>query len=92
MDLSGAGMSAQPSPFLVLRKGETASTECSIDPEEAAKILNTSSKTAKRMAARGEIPAFRVGNRWKFLASALDEWRRKRLASNCRPCPMEKAG
>lgn len=92
MDLDSAGVCAQSVPFLVSRQDHNATTECSIDATEAAKILDTSPKTLKRMADRGEVPAFKIGNRWKFLASALDDWRSKRLVSNCRPCPMEKAG
>jgi hypothetical protein len=41
------------------------------------------------MAARGEIPALRVGNRWKFRASELDVWMRSKLSSSGQPCPKE---
>jgi excisionase family DNA binding protein len=92
MDSDCAGACAKSAPFLVSSRDQNVITECSIDVTQAAKILDTSSKTLKRMADRGEVPAFKVGNRWMFLASALDEWRNKRLVSNCRPCPMEKAG
>lgn len=92
MDLDRADVCAQLIPFLLPRQDHNSATECSIDATEAAKLLDTSPKTLKRMADRGEVPAFKIGNRWKFLASALDGWRHERLVSNCRPCPMEKAG
>ncbi len=58
-----------------------------IDAEKAAKLLNCSAKTVKRMAARGEIPSIRLGNRWKFRSSELDEWMRSKLRSTCQLCP-----
>jgi hypothetical protein len=36
----------------------------------------------KAYAERGQIPAMRIGNRWMFLRSLLDEWRRKKLMGN----------
>ena len=61
--------------------------EALIDASAAAALLNCSSKTVKRMAARGEIPALKIGNRWKFRASELDEWMHSRLVSAGQPCP-----
>jgi excisionase family DNA binding protein len=58
-----------------------------INARAAAALLDASEKTVKRMAARGELPAFRVGNRWKFRASELDEWMRSRLLSSRQSCP-----
>jgi excisionase family DNA binding protein len=58
-----------------------------IDAEAAAKLLCTSAKTVKRMAGRGEIPAVRIGRRWRFRASVLDEWMHTKLNSAGHPCP-----
>ncbi len=33
---------------------------------EVAKILRVCNTTINRMAQRGEIPAFKIGNRWRF--------------------------
>lgn len=33
---------------------------------EVAKILRVCPTTINRMAQRGEIPAFKIGNRWRF--------------------------
>ena len=56
-----------------------------IDAKAAAILLNSNPKTVKRMAARREIPAIQIGNRWKFRSSELDEWMRQRLVSHCHP-------
>ena len=60
-----------------------------ITAEQAAEILNCSSKTVKRMAVRGQIPAMQIGNRWRFRASLLDEWMRSQLLLGRHPCPMK---
>jgi excisionase family DNA binding protein len=58
-----------------------------INANEAAQILAVSAKTVKRMADRGEIPALRIGNRWRFRASELDEYIRRKLRFERQPCP-----
>ena len=63
-----------------------------IDATAAGRLLNCCPQTVKRMAERGEIPALRIGNRWKFRAAELDVWMRNKLMSACQPCPeREKA-
>jgi len=49
---------------------------------QAAKLLDVSQATVTRYAERGQIPAMKMGNRWKFLASSLDKWRHGKLLSN----------
>ena len=58
-----------------------------ITAEQAGEILQCSAKTVKRMAARGEIPAMQIGNRWRFRPSLLDEYIRRQLLSSGHPCP-----
>ena len=58
-----------------------------INAEVAARILGVSAKTVKRMAAKSQIPALRIGNRWRFRASELDEYIRHRLGFGRQPCP-----
>jgi excisionase family DNA binding protein len=41
---------------------------------EAAKYLRLSKKQIDNLAAEGTIPARRVGETWRFLKSALDDW------------------
>ncbi len=38
----------------------------------AARILQCHAKTVARMARRGEIPATRLGNQWRFRRADLD--------------------
>ena len=53
-------------------------TEVSFEPllvvTEAARLLRISPKTLRTKACRGIIPGKRVGGRWRFRASALNEW------------------
>jgi excisionase family DNA binding protein len=43
------------------------------DCTEAARFLRLHPKTVKRMARRGQIPGCRLGRRWYFRPSELDE-------------------
>jgi excisionase family DNA binding protein len=46
-----------------------------INEKEAAALLGgLHTKTLQRMARTGRIPAYRVGRRWMFRASELDNW------------------
>jgi len=62
---------------------DPATLEPLITAKEAAAVLHCSDRTVIRYAERKEIPAMRIGNRWMFLPSMLDTWRRKKLLSNC---------
>jgi excisionase family DNA binding protein len=42
--------------------------------ETAARYLCISPDTLYNYAARGIVPAFRLGNRWRFKKSQLDAW------------------
>lgn len=45
--------------------------EAAISADELARLLSVSKVTVYRMAQAGEIPAFRVGRRWRFFPSAV---------------------
>lgn len=45
-----------------------------IGAKEAARMLGVTSRTVIRLAERGEIKAFRVGELWKFYASEIREY------------------
>jgi excisionase family DNA binding protein len=45
-----------------------------MDIRQAAHYLGISADSLYRYAASGFIPAFRLGNRWRFRKSRLDEW------------------
>lgn len=45
-----------------------------MDINQAAEYLGISADTLYRYAAEGLIPAFRLGNRWRFKRSLVDKW------------------
>lgn len=45
-----------------------------MDIRQAADYLGISADSLYRYAATGFIPAFRIGNRWRFRKSRLEEW------------------
>lgn len=42
--------------------------------EEVADYLKLKLKTAYAIAARGDIPGFKVGGSWRFRKSEIDKW------------------
>ena len=48
--------------------------EPALTSEEAARLLNIHPKTLQRMARKGQVPAHRIGDLWRFRASELDAW------------------
>ncbi|HXP07627.1 MAG TPA: helix-turn-helix domain-containing protein [Acidobacteriaceae bacterium] len=45
-----------------------------MDIRQAADYLGISGDTLYRYASEGFIPAFKLGNRWRFRKSLLDTW------------------
>jgi excisionase family DNA binding protein len=45
-----------------------------MDIRQAAEYLGISGDTLYRYASEGFIPAFKLGNRWRFRKSLLDSW------------------
>ena len=41
---------------------------------QASKYLGVSPDTLYKYLSRGEMPAFKLGNRWRFKKSMLDRW------------------
>ena len=52
-----------------------------LTPDEAAKILQLHPKTVNRLATSGLIPGIKIGGRWRYRASSLDDWARNELKS-----------
>jgi excisionase family DNA binding protein len=52
-----------------------------MDIRQAADYLGISGDTLYRYASEGIIPAFKLGNRWRFKRSLLDAWMVK-MSSN----------
>jgi len=57
-----------------------------LNTEEAAALLQIHPKTLQRMARKGIVPAFRIGDLWRFRASSLDQWLRSGLCSKSHSC------
>lgn len=45
-----------------------------MDIRQAADYLGISGDTLYRYASEGFVPAFKLGNRWRFKRSLLDTW------------------
>lgn len=48
--------------------------EPTLTSEQAAAFLKIHPKTLQRMARQGRIPAYRIGDLWRFRASELEAW------------------
>ncbi|HIF60346.1 MAG TPA: DNA-binding protein [Rhodospirillales bacterium] len=42
--------------------------------KEVSEYLKLNEKTAYRLAAKGDIPGFKVGGSWRFRKSEIDQW------------------
>lgn len=42
--------------------------------KEVAGYLKLAEKTAYRLAAKGELPGFKVGGSWRFKREDIEEW------------------
>ena len=42
--------------------------------KELAEYLKLNEKTAYRLAAKGDIPGFKVGGSWRFKREDIDHW------------------
>ena len=42
--------------------------------EDVAERFHVNVTTVYRLAKRGRLPGFKVGNQWRFSISRLDEW------------------
>lgn len=45
-----------------------------LDIRQASEYLGISGDTLYRYASEGFVPAFKLGNRWRFRKSLLDSW------------------
>ncbi len=50
--------------------------------EQVARYLKVDKFTIYRLVAQKKIPAFRVGNQWRFKTSILEKWLRKNMNTN----------
>jgi excisionase family DNA binding protein len=75
-------------PALESRESESPAVafERVLNTEEAAALLQIHPKTLQKMAREGIVPAFRIGDLWRFRASALDGWLRSGVCSKRHSC------
>lgn len=59
-----------------------SSFEPLLDLHEAASVLGMHWKTLEGKARHKEVPAFKVGKRWRFRLSSLNNWLETGLKSN----------
>ena len=45
-----------------------------LNVEEVAQIVHLHSMTVYRLVKEGKLPGFKVGGRWRFHRSALEDW------------------
>ena len=61
-----------------------------MDIRQAAHYLGISADSLYHYAATGFIPAFRLGNRWRFRKSRLDEWMDRRSGVESGPTEVHE--
>lgn len=49
--------------------------------EEVAAYLKAGRRTVYRLAANGQIPAFKLGGTWRFRRTELDQWIAARIST-----------
>ncbi len=66
----------RPTEIRDLEFSSTASDgfEPILTSEQAAAYLQIHPKTLQRMARQGRVPAYRIGDLWRFRASELEAW------------------
>ena len=62
----------------LLKENREAGEEMPAQPyltvEEVAKRFGVNVTTVYRLVKRGRLPAFKVGNQWRFSEARLEEW------------------
>ncbi len=71
---------------------EPESFEPLLNSGEAATLLKIHPKTLQKMARAGTIPAYRIGDVWRFRASTLDRWLSSVVSSTQPLVPLNMKG
>ena len=50
-----------------------------LEVKEVARILKVSTRTVIRLAERGELTAFKIGDLWRFRRSDVDDYIRQQI-------------
>jgi excisionase family DNA binding protein len=72
--LSKKGVLADRVAFLVSESREV------MNVRQASQYLGISPDTLYRYITEGEIPAFKLGNRWKLRKTILDRWMERKMS------------
>ncbi len=56
-----------------------------LDAKEVAKILKVHPRTIVRLAERGELRAFKVGDLWRFRRIDVDDYINRQLQASSEP-------
>jgi excisionase family DNA binding protein len=74
--------SVTPRAFSALPAQPTTTFEPLLDLHEASAVLGMHWKTLEAKARGHEVPAFKVGKRWRFRLSSLNSWLEHGINSN----------
>jgi excisionase family DNA binding protein len=58
----------------VMQQQAGSGCEPLLDSKQAGSLLKIHPKTLQKMARAGTVPAYRIGDLWRFRASTLDSW------------------
>ena len=61
-----------------------------MDIRQASNYLGISPDTLYKYASEGVVPAFKLGNRWRFKRSRLDEWMDRQSDLHAEADPSKK--
>jgi len=62
-----------------------------MDIRQAADYLGISGDTLYRYASEGFVPAFKLGNRWRFRKILLDGWMDEKSGAGAQPVSVDAA-
>ena len=68
---------------------ESAPVREVMDIRQASAYLGISPDTLYKYASDGFVPAFKLGNRWRFKRSRLDEWMDQQSSQGAQPRKAE---
>ena len=82
---------------LVARQGNMADSREVMNIRQASQYLGVSPDTLYKYVGEQRIPAFKLGNRWRFKKSRLDQWMEEKSSqveprAKHKPAAMKAAG
>ena len=80
--VASAGTATEPQPYRPYKLPDRGVFEPLLDLHEAASILGMHWKTLEAKARLHQVPALKVGKRWRFRLSSLNSWLENGINSN----------